>query len=226
MAAGSRRAARAVAASPAPPAHGVAVALADSLLFRLIRLVNRTARPFTETLARRYHLGLSEWRVLAVLAAHAELTASALADRIGIDKMSVSRSLATLERRGRIARRADPNDGRKVLVRATTDGRTLVEQVGTLAMQREAELFRALDAASRARLDQSVARLLARLDEIDAPRPGAAGNAAGLHTGVITRSRKARPQGTRRANASAPAPKRSAARRTAPTGSAPPRARR
>ena len=154
MAAGSRRAARAAAASPAPPAHGVAVALADSLLFRLIRLVNRTARPFTETLARRYHLGLSEWRVLAVLAAHAELTASALADRIGIDKMSVSRSLATLERRGRIARRADPNDGRKVLVRATTDGRTLVEQVGTLAMQREAELFRTLDAASRARLDQ------------------------------------------------------------------------
>lgn len=224
MVQGTRRTLR--AASAAPPTPGVAVALADSLLFRLIRLVNRTARPFTETLARRYHLGLNEWRVLAVLSAHAELTPSMLADRIGIDRMSVSRSLSALERRDRISRRADPNDGRQVLVRATADGQALVEHVGTLALQREAELFRALDAPACAMLAQSVARLLARLDELDAPASNRGVHAEALRAGVITRSRKAHPPDKSRASASAPPPTRSATRRTEPTGSARPRARR
>ena len=40
------------------------------LFFKLVRVVNLTARPFVETLARRHRLSLNEWRVMIVLASH------------------------------------------------------------------------------------------------------------------------------------------------------------
>jgi DNA-binding MarR family transcriptional regulator len=149
------RAARRGAARPGsgPAAHDA------TLLFAMVRLVNLTARPFQEGIGRRHRLGLSEWRTLAVLAAHPGAAAVEIAHRTGLDKMSVSRALASLERAGRLARRPDPRDGRRALATLTPAGRALFRTLRGSAREREATVTGTLSAAQKRQLDAMLERM-------------------------------------------------------------------
>jgi DNA-binding MarR family transcriptional regulator len=139
----------------------------DSLFFRLVRVVNLTARPFSESIGRAHRLTLNEWRVLLVLANHPGVAASEVASLTGLDKMSVSRALAGLVRRARVLRRIDPADKRRQLLRLSSDGERLYERVGTPAKARESRLFRGIGAEEQARLGRTLDRLIANLVEAD-----------------------------------------------------------
>lgn len=136
------------------------------LLFALVRLAELAARPFQEDIGRRHGLGLSEWRVLAVLHDHPGSAASEVARRTGLDKMSVSRALASLEAAGRLVRRADPEDGRRALATLTAAGRQLHRSLLKPARAREAAVTGGLSAAERRQLAALVARMTgsARVD--------------------------------------------------------------
>jgi DNA-binding MarR family transcriptional regulator len=145
-----------------------------TLLFAMVRLVNLTARPFQEGIGRSHRLGLSEWRVLAVLQAHPGSAATAIAQRTGLDKMSVSRALASLESAGRIVRRPDPDDGRRALASLTPAGRRLYGTLRGEALAREAAVTGTLSAAERraltALLERMTTAVLAAdgLEDVDA----------------------------------------------------------
>lgn len=131
----------------------------DSLFFKLVRVVNLTARPFVETLSRQHEISLNEWRVMVVLASHPGLAAHEVAEITGLDKMSISRALAALERHGRVQRRADPADARRLLIELNAAGRQLFERIGVMATQREAQLFEGLAAAEKEQLGRMLDRL-------------------------------------------------------------------
>lgn len=135
----------------------------DSLFFKLVRLVNLTARPFVETLAAAHQLSLNEWRVMVVLASRPDVAAHEVADATGLDKMSVSRALAALARQRRIERHADAADARRTLLRLNAAGRRLYEALGALAAQREAQLFRGFGRTEREQLAVLVDRLATSL---------------------------------------------------------------
>ena len=139
----------------------------SSLFFKLVRVVNLTARPFIETLARRHRLSLNEWRSMVVLASHGEAAASDIAEHTGLDKMSVSRAVAALQRHGRLLRRPDPADARRTLLRLSAPGRRLFEEIGRSATEREGQLFGRLGAAELAQLDATMDRLIEALGEAD-----------------------------------------------------------
>jgi DNA-binding MarR family transcriptional regulator len=132
----------------------------SSLFFKLVRVVNLTARPFVETLARAHQLSLNEWRAMVVLASHPGIAASTIADCTGLDKMSVSRAVAELERHGRIDKTADPADARRTLLALNGAGMRLFQTLGPLATAREAQLFGGIDAAELARMDATLDRLI------------------------------------------------------------------
>jgi DNA-binding MarR family transcriptional regulator len=142
-----------------------------TLLFAMVRLVNLTARPFQEGIGRLHRLGLSEWRVLAVLHAHPGSAAIEIAQRTGLDKMSVSRALASLEAAGRIARRPDPDDGRRALATLTPAGRALYRSLRGPAREREAAVTGTLSSSERRQLMALVRRMTESVLEAD----GAAG---------------------------------------------------
>ncbi|MFM1987441.1 MAG: hypothetical protein RJA99_398 [Pseudomonadota bacterium] len=129
------------------------------LLFTLLRLAELAARPFQEDIGRRHGLGLSEWRVLAVLHDHPGSAASEVAQRTGLDKMSVSRALASLEAAGRVVRRPDPDDGRRALATLTAAGRQLHRGLLRPSREREAAVAGGLSAAERRQLAVLVARM-------------------------------------------------------------------
>ncbi len=131
------------------------------LYFKLVRVVNLTARPFVETLARRHRVSLNEWRAMIVVASHPGCAAHEIAEITGLDKMSVSRAIAALDRHGRIVRRPDPQDARRTLLELSAAGKRLYEAIGTGGRARETQLFAGLDAADKARLEALVDRMIA-----------------------------------------------------------------
>jgi DNA-binding MarR family transcriptional regulator len=133
------------------------------LFFKLVRVVNLTARPFVETLARQHRLSLNEWRTMIVLASQPGVAAHEVVDLTGLDKMSVSRAVAALARHGRIVKRDDPRDARRERLELSAAGRRLYEQIGVGGRAREQQLFGGLDAADRAYFEAIVDRLIAAL---------------------------------------------------------------
>ncbi|SCX71880.1 MarR family winged helix-turn-helix transcriptional regulator [Variovorax sp. EL159] len=133
----------------------------DPLFFKLVRVVNLTARPFHERVGRAHQLTLNEWRTMAVLAAQPGLSATQIADQTGLDKMAVSRALAGLKHHQRVQRRGDPTDQRRGRLYLTATGKALHDTVSALGRQREAELFAGLDAKELARLDATLDKLIA-----------------------------------------------------------------
>ncbi len=135
----------------------------DSLFFKLVRLVNLTARPFSQTIGRANQLSLNDWRAMLVLANHPGVAASEVALLTGLDKMTVSRSIAALERRGRLIKREDPNDKRRTLLCLNAAGQRLFERIGTPAKSRETQLFSVASNAEQTQLGRTLDRLIASL---------------------------------------------------------------
>ncbi len=141
------------------------------MFFKLVRVVNLTARPFNEGIGRQHGLSLSDWRVMTVVGCHPGTTASEVCARTGMDKMSVSRAIAALARKRRVARRPDPSDGRRTLLELSSSGQRLFEQIATGARVREQQLFGRISSQDQTRLGEMLDRLIAALRTADAATP-------------------------------------------------------
>ncbi len=137
--------------------------LDSSLFFKLVRIVNLTARPFHEGVGKQQHLSLSEWRVMVVLASHTAVAATEVCDFCGMDKMSVSRAIAALAKAGRISKTPDPQDQRRTLLALSAAGRKLYARIGSQAMKRETELFAGMAVTDVQKLDALLDKLLLAL---------------------------------------------------------------
>ncbi|MES2937725.1 MAG: MarR family transcriptional regulator [Pseudomonadota bacterium] len=139
--------------------------LDTSVFFKLVRVVNLTARPFLETVGKQHHLSLNEWRVMVVLASHPGVAATDVAESTGLDKMSVSRALGALERRGRLLREADPDDQRRSRLTLSKEGKRLFAKIGVAAKKREAELFSGVRTAELEQLGRTLDKLIGAVRE-------------------------------------------------------------
>ena len=190
-----------------------------TLLFAMVRLVNLAARPFQEGIGRRHRLGLSEWRTLAVLHSHPGSAATDIAQMTGLDKMTVSRALASLEQAGRLARRPDRRDGRRALATLTPAGRRLFTALSGEAGTREAAVTGTLSTAERLRLLRLVQRMTDALLAADgAQAPPEAAALSGIRTGRRAPSARRPTAQADRSSAPAPRPRRAAAPRTGSRG--------
>src|SRR5258708_7664833 len=76
---------------------------------------------------------LTEARVLYEIAHRADVTASALADDLGLDAGYLSRMLASFLRRGLLVRKRSGVDGRERLLRVSGKGRAALRRPGRAA---------------------------------------------------------------------------------------------
>ena len=143
-----------------PDPSPLPLALESSTFFKLLRLVNMTAKPFGRLYERRHHLSLTEWRVMLTLASTPGLSAVDVSDLLGLDKMAVSRAVRGLEGRGRIERRPDPEDGRRARLTLTAEGWELYRAIAPSGRGREEALLSGLSSAERATLDRLLEKLL------------------------------------------------------------------
>ena len=134
------------------------------LPYRLSVLSNRISQDIARLYADRFGLGVTEWRVLAVLGRYPGLSASELAERTAMDKVAVSRAVASLQAAGRIERDTHGDDRRRSVLRLSPAGRAIYEDVAPMALAYQRRLLEGLDTDERATLD----RLLTRVEEREA----------------------------------------------------------
>lgn len=150
------------------PTQGESLPLDSSLFFKLVRVVNLTARPFQAGMGKANQITLNEWRAMVVLASHPGSAATDIAEATGLDKMSVSRALAGLRRLDRVQLKSDATDQRRSHVYLSKAGRKLFEQIGASAMQREAELFSGVSAQEIQAMGSTLDKLVLALKASEA----------------------------------------------------------
>lgn len=139
-----------------------------STFYQLWVLTNLTARPFGVLFGRRFHLNLNDWRIMVTVADRPGITAQALADYSGLDKMSVSRGVRNLEAQGRLMRDGNEADRRLRHLFLTDTGWTVYTEIARAAARREADLYRALTPAELRDFHRLLTRLTAHARELGA----------------------------------------------------------
>lgn len=130
------------------------------LPYRLSVLSNRVSAAIADRYAERFGIGVTQWRVIALLGQVARLSAGELAERTAMDKVAVSRAVAALLERDLLVRAIDAEDRRRSLLRLSRAGRKLHAQVAPLALEIERELLGAFTATERATLSALLDKLV------------------------------------------------------------------
>src|SRR5690242_18610653 len=92
------------------------------LPYRLSVLSNTTSSAIAAAYFAHFGLSIPEWRVMAVLAANPGLSAAEVTARTAMDKVAVSRAVATLIAAGRLRRTTVAADRRRTHLALTTSG--------------------------------------------------------------------------------------------------------
>ena len=133
------------------------------LPYRLSVLSNRVSSAIARVYSERFGLGVTEWRVMAVLGRYPDLSANEVAQRTAMDKVAVSRAVARLVEAGRLDREVHDDDRRRSVLRLSEAGYRIYDEVAPLALRFEHRLLEGVDAAER----EMLFRLLDRLDELE-----------------------------------------------------------
>jgi DNA-binding MarR family transcriptional regulator len=136
------------------------------LPYRLSVLSNIVSTAISGAYEKRFGLSIPEWRVMAVLAMTPDLSAAEVAQRTAMDKVAVSRAVASLLRARRIVRRTARADRRRSLLRLSLAGRRVYAQVVPVALAYERDLLAPLTQKDREVVDRAVRVLLGRATEI------------------------------------------------------------
>jgi DNA-binding MarR family transcriptional regulator len=100
-----------------------------------------------------------EYSVLAVLAERSPLSQTQVAEILGLDRTTILKLGASLERKGLVVRQRDPNDARAYAVALTSDGDRLRAAAFELLLACEAQFLAPLTRRERHQLHDFLARL-------------------------------------------------------------------
>jgi len=127
--------------------------------YRLSVLTNRISNAIARHYSERFGLSIAEWRVMAVLGQSPELSASEVALRTEMDKVQVSRAVASLVRRRRVRKTLDGADGRITRLVLTPRGRAIYDEIVPQALELEERILSGFDSKERAALDRLLSKL-------------------------------------------------------------------
>lgn len=140
--------------------------LENFLPYRLSVLSNTISTAIAGAYQEQFGLSVPEWRVLCMLAAAPNLSAAEVAQRTAMDKVAVSRAVATLLKMQRLERRTSKSDRRKSVLRLSKAGEGVYARVAPFALAYEQDLIQPVEAADRAALDRVLRILLGRATEM------------------------------------------------------------
>lgn len=110
---------------------------------------------------------LTECRVVYEVAARPDATPSGVAERLGLDPGYLSRLLRRLTRAGLIEKRRSDEDGRRLLLALTSDGRSLCDRLDAGADAQVRELLAPLPTADQDRIVEALGTVERLLDDTD-----------------------------------------------------------
>ena len=132
----------------------------DELLnYRLLRLYAVSGAPVIRLLEGRYGISRREWRLLALLAQHGELSPSGLAELAHLDRPRASRGVGVLVEKRLATQSAERGDARRARVALTAAGRKLHDELFPQIAAINAAVLACLDDATVRTLDAALSDL-------------------------------------------------------------------
>ena len=138
------------------------------LPYQLNVVSSLVSQALSRVYARRYGIGVPEWRVVVTLGQHGVMTAKAIGAHTHMHKTKVSRAVALLEKRRIVARRANRDDMREAFLSLTAAGRAMYEDVAPHALEFARRLTDILSPGDREAFDRAIKQLTARSAELAA----------------------------------------------------------
>lgn len=138
------------------------LALDRFLPYLVNTLGNRLSQELGDVYASRFGISIPEWRLIAHLSEHRNVSIREIFARVAMDKTKVSRAAARLELIGIVEKNVNPADRRLVELKLTDAGRALFEQIAPLALSYEAEVLSSLTAEEADTFRRLLGKLIAR----------------------------------------------------------------
>ncbi len=147
---------------PAVASDQAPLKLEQFLPYQLQVVSTLMAQALSRVYARRYQLGIPEWRVLVSLGQYGWMNGKAICTHTHMHKTKVSRAVAMLERRKLLTRRANRADMRESLVSLTGSGRAIYEELAPDAVAFSRRLTEILSPSDREAFQRAVKQLTDR----------------------------------------------------------------
>ena len=136
------------------------IELQHFLPYRCVTLAERISTSLSRIYDQQFGVSVAEWRILTVLAEHDSLQARDIGLKIKMDKVKVSRAVASLTERKLLLRAPSKRDGRASNLRLSAAGRRLYQEIVPRALEWEKSLVEPLSA-------REIDRLFEVLDTLD-----------------------------------------------------------
>jgi DNA-binding MarR family transcriptional regulator len=133
--------------------------LEQFLPYQLNVVASLVSQALSRVYARRYRIGVPEWRVLVTLGQYGVMTGKAIGAHTHMHKTKVSRAVALLEKRKLLARRANRADMRESFLSLTGPGRAMYEELAPHALEFARRLTEILTPSDRDAFDRAVKAL-------------------------------------------------------------------
>jgi DNA-binding MarR family transcriptional regulator len=140
--------------------------------YRLSVLSNTVSDAIAGLYRKRFGLAIPEWRCMAVLGSFAPLSAREVAARTAMDKVQVSRAVASLLLKGFALQATDRKDRRRSKLALSASGARVYARIVPLAQAAEAELLSVLARSERESLSTLLDKLSAHAATLAQQREG------------------------------------------------------
>lgn len=124
----------------------------DLFSYNLQRLAGLSSRIAQIAIKPEFGLGSHDWRALAVLDYLGAAPLQVLAQRAGVQKSQMSRTVTALEDQGYILRQDNPRDRRSPSLALTEKGRNVTQKILAASQQRNEEMLANLSEEERFQL--------------------------------------------------------------------------
>ena len=149
-------------AAPAASSDSAPLKLEHFLPYQLNVVASLVSQALSRVYARRYRIGVPEWRVLVTLGQYGVMTGKAIGAHTHMHKTKVSRAVTLLEKRKLLLRRSNRADMRESFLSLTAGGRAMYEELGPHAVDSARRLTEILPPADREAFNRAVKQLTDR----------------------------------------------------------------
>jgi DNA-binding MarR family transcriptional regulator len=102
---------------------------------------NKLSRGASSLYLKTFGVGVTEWRIMSLLAIEGAISVNRIAHVIGFDKGLISRTVQALEKRDIVSTAPDEQDGRRHTISLTPVGLALHDRIIQVALERERRLL-------------------------------------------------------------------------------------
>lgn len=127
---------------------------------------NKISNSASAIYRKRFGVGITDWRIMALLAVEPWIPAARISEVIGFDKAVISRSIAFMQDKGLVETRYRDNNLRRQFIALTKKGLALHDQIVEVAREREEFLLADLSEQERRMGIRLLAKIHARASQL------------------------------------------------------------